>query len=65
VLVRLGPFPEPVRSSEVLRPLLCRDKKATASGLAGVLLETVGRARVEENVPVEEWLAAAQDVTIG
>jgi 3-dehydroquinate synthase len=65
VLARLGPFPEPVRSSEVLRPLLGRDKKATASGLAGVLLETIGRARVEENVPVEEWLAAARQVTLG
>jgi 3-dehydroquinate synthase len=65
VLARLGPFPEPVRSSEVLRPFLGRDKKATASGLAGVLLETIGRARVEENVPVEEWLAAARQVTLG
>ncbi|HEY6065899.1 MAG TPA: 3-dehydroquinate synthase family protein, partial [Thermoanaerobaculia bacterium] len=59
VLARLGPFPEPVRSREVLEPLLVRDKKATARGLAGVLLESVGRARVEESIPLEEWLEAA------
>ena len=59
VLAGLGPFPEPVRSAEVLRPLLSRDKKRSASGLAGVLLEEIGRARVEENVPEAEWLAAA------
>jgi 3-dehydroquinate synthase len=60
VLARLGPFPEPVRSRETLRPLLERDKKATAAGLAGVLLESVGRARVEESIPLDEWLRAAE-----
>jgi 3-dehydroquinate synthase len=60
VLARLGPFPEPVRSRETLRPLLARDKKATAAGLAGVLLESVGRARVEESIPLDEWLRAAE-----
>jgi 3-dehydroquinate synthase len=64
VLGRLGPFPEPVRSRETLRPLLARDKKATAAGLAGVLLESVGRARVEESIPVDEWLEAATSADI-
>jgi 3-dehydroquinate synthase len=65
VLARLGPFPEPVRARETLEPLLVRDKKATSRGLAGVLLEALGRARVEESIPVEEWLDAAESVTIG
>lgn len=65
LLERLGPFPQPCRSSEVLRPLLSRDKKATARGLAGVLLERVGRARVVEAIPDEEWIAAAASVTLG
>ena len=43
----------------VLAELLARDKKTTARGLASVLLERIGRARVEESVPVEEWLDAA------
>ena len=64
VLARLGPFPAPVRSPEALRPLLSRDKKTTARGLAGVLLEAVGRARVEEDVPLDEWLEAAQRVRL-
>jgi 3-dehydroquinate synthase len=64
VLARLGPFPEPVRSREVLRPLLARDKKATAGGLAGVVLETVGRARVDESIPVDDWLDAAVSAEI-
>ena len=58
-LGKLGPFPSPERSPERLRPLLERDKKATARGMAGVLLERVGRARVEESVSAEEWLEAA------
>ena len=65
VLSRLGPFPEPVRAAAVLGPLLARDKKANARGLPGVVLEAVGRARVEESVPVEEWLEAARSAAIG
>jgi 3-dehydroquinate synthase len=65
VLALLGPFPEPVRSAEILRPLLSRDKKATARGLAGVLLEKIGRARVDEDVPEAEWLAAAATASFG
>jgi 3-dehydroquinate synthase len=58
-LARLGPFPEPSRSAAALAPYLARDKKATARGIAGVLLERLGRARVEEAVPEAEWLEAA------
>jgi 3-dehydroquinate synthase len=58
-LGRLGPFPEPERDPARLAPLLARDKKATSAGLAGILLERIGRARVEESVPPEEWLEAA------
>jgi 3-dehydroquinate synthetase len=58
-LGRLGPFPPPERNPELLRPLLDRDKKATARGMAGVLLERIGQARVEESVSAEEWLEAA------
>lgn len=64
VLRRLGPFPEPVRDPARLAPLLGRDKKATARGTAGVLLERIGRARVEESVPAEEWLEAAAIMTL-
>ncbi len=64
ILAQLGPFPEPERSYEILRPLLSRDKKRTARGLAGVLLEALGRARVEEAIPEEEWLAAARAATL-
>jgi 3-dehydroquinate synthase len=63
-LARLGPFPEPVRAPDVLRPLLERDKKATSRGLAGVLLESIGRARVDESIPLAEWLAAARDASM-
>jgi 3-dehydroquinate synthase len=63
-LGRLGPFAEPVRSAEDLRPRLARDKKATARGIAGVLLERIGHARVDESIPEEEWLAAAAAATI-
>jgi 3-dehydroquinate synthase len=59
VLSRLGPFPEPVRDRATLTPFLERDKKSTAQGIAGVLLESVGRPRIEEAVPASEWLAAA------
>ncbi|HEV8609409.1 MAG TPA: 3-dehydroquinate synthase family protein [Thermoanaerobaculia bacterium] len=65
VLGRLGPFPEPNRSREALEPLLLRDKKATAGGLAGVVLEAVGRARVDESISVDEWLDAARRASIG
>jgi 3-dehydroquinate synthase len=58
-LARLGPFPAAVRDPAILAPFLARDKKATARGIAGVLLETAGRARVEEDVPEREWLEAA------
>ena len=58
-LARLGPFPPPSRDPAVLAPFLARDKKATARGIAGVLLEAVGRARVEEAMPEREWLEAA------
>jgi len=64
VLARLGPFPKPERSREVLRPLLLRDKKGSARGLAGVLLERIGRASVHEAVPEEEWLAAAESAAV-
>jgi 3-dehydroquinate synthase len=63
-LGRIGPFGEPVRSAEDLRPRLARDKKATARGISGVLLERIGHARVDESIPEEEWLAAAAAATI-
>ena len=59
VLARLGPFPPPCRDPRTLAGFLERDKKATARGIAAVLLESIGRARIEEAVPAEEWLAAA------
>ncbi|MGE5276048.1 MAG: 3-dehydroquinate synthase family protein [Acidobacteriota bacterium] len=59
VLRRLGPFPEPSRDPASLAPYLQRDKKATTAGVAAVLLEAIGRARVEASVPEAEWLAAA------
>jgi 3-dehydroquinate synthase len=58
-LASLGPFPEPARDRRLLAELLARDKKTTARGLASVLLESIGQARVEESVSVEEWLEAA------
>ena len=58
-LVRLGPFPVPVRDPKVLGPFLSRDKKATSRGVAGVLLEAAGRARIEEGMSEAEWLEAA------
>jgi 3-dehydroquinate synthetase len=63
-LSRLGPFPEPERRAERLRPLIALDKKATAGGVAGVLLERIGRARVEEALPTEEWIEAAAIMTL-
>jgi 3-dehydroquinate synthase len=60
VLSALGPFPEPDRDPRVLASYLALDKKATARGVAGVLLEAIGRARIEESLPTEEWLDAAR-----
>ncbi|HSP95555.1 MAG TPA: 3-dehydroquinate synthase family protein [Thermoanaerobaculia bacterium] len=59
VLRLLGPFPEPVRDPNVLAPYLSRDKKGSARGIAGVVLEAVGRARIDEAIPLEDWLKAA------
>jgi 3-dehydroquinate synthase len=58
-LIQLGPFPSPRREPEMLASLLARDKKTTAGGLASVLLERIGRARVDETVSAAEWLEAA------
>ena len=60
VLSRLGPFPPPERDPAVLAPFLARDKKSSSRGLASVLLEAVGRARVDDSVAAEEWLRAAR-----
>ena len=65
VLKRLGPFPEPERGAAALGPYLARDKKGTARGIAGVLLEAVGRGRIVEAIAPEEWLAAAGRATLG
>jgi 3-dehydroquinate synthase len=59
VLRRLGPFPEPERSAAALAPYLSRDKKSSASGIAGVVLDSIGRARIVEGIPVADWLEAA------
>jgi 3-dehydroquinate synthase len=58
-LSRLGPFPEPVRDRTRLEPFLARDKKATSRGLASILLDRIGSARVDETVTADEWLDAA------
>src|SRR5262249_16872254 len=59
-LSALGPFPERARDPKALTLFLGRDKKATSQGIAGVVLEKIGRARIEESVPTEEWLEAAR-----
>jgi 3-dehydroquinate synthase len=59
VLGELGPFPAPRREPELLAPLLSRDKKTTAGGLASVLLERIGQPRVDSSVSAAEWLEAA------
>lgn len=64
VLAGLGPFPQPERDPALLAPFLARDKKATARGLASILLPEIGRARVDEAVLPEEWLAAAAIMTL-
>jgi 3-dehydroquinate synthase len=58
-LAHLGPFPPPEREPAKLAPLLALDKKATSRGTAGVVLEGIGRGRVEKSIPIEEWLDAA------
>lgn len=63
-LARLGPFPEPVRDPVRLAPLLALDKKATAAGTPGVLLEAIGRASIDEAVGAAEWLEAAAIMTL-
>jgi 3-dehydroquinate synthase len=64
VLRLLGPFPEPVRDPKALAPYLSRDKKGSARGIAGVVLEAIGRARIDEAIPLEEWLEAASRVRL-
>ena len=64
LLSRLGPFAAPETSPTRLEPFLVRDKKSTAGGIAGVLLEKIGRARVEESVPLREWLEAAARISL-
>ncbi len=59
VLAGLGPFPEPERDPARLAAFLARDKKASARGLASILLARIGQARVDETVAPEEWLDAA------
>ena len=59
VLAGMGPFPEPERDPALLNAFLSRDKKATARGLASILLARIGQARVDETIPPEEWLDAA------
>ena len=63
-LSKLGPFPPPCRDRALLASFLSRDKKFTARGTAGVLLEAIGRGRVVESVPVEEWLDAAEEASL-
>lgn len=59
VLRILGPFPEPERAAAALVPYLSRDKKGSARGIAGVVLEEIGRAGIVEAIPIPEWLEAA------
>jgi 3-dehydroquinate synthase len=65
VLARLGPFPPPERSPEALRGFLRQDKKGTSAGMSGVLLEGIGRGRIEPGIPEDEWLEAAARARIG
>ena len=64
VLLRLGPFPPPERRPDRLAELLAQDKKSTSRGLASVLLERLGRARVDESVSVQDWVEAAAIMTL-
>jgi len=63
-LSALGPFPEPVRDRRRLEPFLARDKKASSRGLASILLERIGVARVDETVTPDEWLDAAAIMSV-
>lgn len=63
-LSRLGPFPEPDRDPSLLAPLLSVDKKTTSRGLASILLESIGAARVDESVTPGDWLEAAAIMTL-
>lgn len=60
----LGPFPEPVRDRRRLEPFLARDKKTTSRGLASILLDRIGSARVDETVTPDEWLDAAAIMSV-
>ncbi len=64
LLSRLGPFPAPETSAARLAPYLARDKKATAGGIAGVLLEAIAKPRIVEAIPLEDWLAAAARISL-
>jgi 3-dehydroquinate synthase len=64
VLAALGPFSEPSRDAAVLEPFLARDKKATAAGIAAVLLDRIGSARVVADVPASEWMEAAAIMSV-
>ena len=64
VLAGLGPFPEPERDPALLLAFLSRDKKATAQGLASILLPAIGQARMDETILPEEWLDAAAIMSI-
>lgn len=64
VLARLGPFPVPSCDPAILEPYLLRDKKASARGIAGVLIDGIGAARVHEAIPLNEWLEAAARICL-
>jgi len=64
VLARLGPFPRPPVDGARIAAFLERDKKATAGGLAAVLLERPGAARIVEGVPPADWIEAARRMSI-
>ncbi|MEO8190541.1 MAG: 3-dehydroquinate synthase family protein [Acidobacteriota bacterium] len=64
ILFRLGPFPAPETSGSRLSPFLKRDKKATARGIAGVLLKRIGEPTIAEDIPVDEWLEAAARISL-
>jgi 3-dehydroquinate synthetase len=63
-LSRLGPFPPASAERDRIARFLERDKKSTARGIAGVLLERVGSARVVEGVSVDAWVEAAGRMSI-
>lgn len=64
VLSRLGPFPRPEVDGARLEAFLSRDKKATAKGLPGVLLDRIGSSRIEEAIPAAAWVDAARRMRI-